>query len=214
MLCNNQIHHNDHVNDELHDSDHESESSSTSDQGSNYRDGAAAATTEPESDIAKQETQDVFRLKLVVGCVLIVAALGVAAVVFFYLRHSEEHHFLEQFAALGVAAVVFFYLRHSEEHQFLEQFKEDATKILDALEGTVDQTMAALSGVAVNMVSTAKMTHQTWPFVTIDDFAVCMSKVVPLARALCISYYQVIHPKHATSGKSMHWTTTIGSMKP
>jgi hypothetical protein len=169
MFRTSLIHQEEHVEEELNDSDSDQSEScggSSSGKGSNHDSGA----TEPDSTIAKQETKDVFRLKMVVSFVLIVAAIGVAAAVYVYLRHSEEH-------------------------QFLQQFKEDATKVLDTLEGVVDQTMAALDGVAVNMVSTAKMTNQTWPFVTIDDFAVRMSKVVPLARALCISYYQVIAPE-------------------
>jgi hypothetical protein len=136
---------------------------------SSYEDTNHGETIEPESTIAKQETRNVFRLKVLVALVL-------------------------TFAAVGTAAVVYLYLSRSEQNQFLGQFNEDARKILDAVEGVLDQTTAAFDGIAVNLVSTAKMTNQTWPFVTIDDFAVRISKVLPLAHAVFISVYQVVLP--------------------
>jgi hypothetical protein len=165
-----QIHKDGDFDVKRHDqSSNDSDSDKSESHGSSCEHTNDGETTEPEITIAKQETRNVFRLKLLVALVLTMAAFGTAAGVYFYLSHSEEH-------------------------QFLQQFKEDAHKILDAVESVLDQTTAAFDGIAVNLVSTAKMTNQTWPFVTIDDFAVRISKVLPLARALYISVYQVVQP--------------------
>jgi hypothetical protein len=122
---------------------------------------------EPESTIAKRETRDVFRLRLAVLLVLVSSALVVALSVYFYLSHSEDE-------------------------QFLRQFDDNANKVLDAVGSSLDQAMAAFDGVAVNLVSTARVAKQSWPFVTTADFAVRLAKALPLSHAIVIYSYHVV----------------------
>jgi hypothetical protein len=129
-----------------------------------------AEASEPEHTIAKQETRDVFRLRLVVALVLVASAIGVALSVYFYLTHSEEK-------------------------QFRQKYEDDANTLFDTIGSIFDQCMEALDSVAVTMVSTAEMTNQSWPFVTMANFAVRMSKILPLSHAVSIVAYHVVLPE-------------------
>jgi hypothetical protein len=124
---------------------------------------------ETEPTIAKQETIDVFRLKLVVLFVLVAAAIGAAASVFVYLESNEES-------------------------QFLKQFDSDSTKIFDSIGSSLDKTLGSLDSFAVTMVSAARMMNQSWPFVSIPDFAVRMAKVLPLSDAIVLYFNPVVTP--------------------
>jgi hypothetical protein len=123
-----------------------------------------------EVKIGGQESKAVFRQKLVV--LLVLAA-----------------------SSIGVALSVYYYLTYSENKQFEQQFRDDSEKVLNAVGSNVDKSMASFDSVAVTLVSTAKMTNQTWPFVKIDDYAVRISKVLPLSGAIWIGAYHVITPK-------------------
>jgi hypothetical protein len=128
-----------------------------------------APESEQQPTIAKQETQDVFRLKMVVLFVLVVSAIGAAASVFMYLENSEKN-------------------------EFLKQFKSDSAKIFDSIGTSLDKTLGSLDGLAVMMVSAANMTNQTWPYVTIPDFAVRAAKVLPFSDAIVVYFAPVVTP--------------------
>jgi hypothetical protein len=148
--------------------------------------GTDMVPNRPEpTTIAKQETQDVFRLKLVVLFVLVIAAIGTAACVFVYLKNSEES-------------------------LFLNQFEGDSTKIFDAIGSNLEKTLGSLDSFGVTMVSAARMTNQSWPFVTIPDFAVRMAKVLPLSDAIVLYFNPVVSPDQREtwekySVKNHHW---------
>jgi hypothetical protein len=131
--------------------------------------GAPKASPEETPVLAKRETQDVFRLRLAVLLVLVSSAIGAAIAVHFYLAISEET-------------------------QFMHQFHEDSKKVFDEIGRGIDETMAAFDSMAVTLVSTANMTNQSWPFVTMADYAVRMSKVVPLTHAVVSNTYHVVRP--------------------
>jgi hypothetical protein len=119
--------------------------------------------------IAQEETVVVFRLKMVVLLVLIVSAVGVAFTVHFYLRRSE------------LAA-------------FHEQYKVDSKKILQTAGSTIESVFGAFDTVAVSLVSHARASNQTWPFVTLPDFAVRMSKTVHLSRTINMNFLPLVTP--------------------
>lgn len=123
-----------------------------------------------ETLIAKQESKDVFRVKLVVLFVLVASAIAVAASVYLFLTYSKHK-------------------------QFRQQFKDDVNKVLDAIGNNMDRTLAAYDSFAVMLVATAQMTNQTWPFVTINKFAVRASKVLPLSNSLFIGTYNWVTPE-------------------
>jgi hypothetical protein len=128
----------------------------------------AGAEEEPEEPgLAKNETNAVRGLKL-----LVILAMTLSAI--------------------GVALAVYFYIRASENRDFENQFEGDATKVLAALGNSLDSSLAAVDAFVVGIVSYAKATNQTWPFVTIPDYAVRAGKIRSLSDAVVIGTYPLV----------------------
>lgn len=113
------------------------------------------------SGIAHRETRAVFWLKL--------STLGVLLA-----------------SAIGVAVTVFFYVDQSEEEAFESSFETDFSKVFEALSTTLFLTLGAVDSMIVSIVSTARFTNQSWPYVTIPDYAVRLAKVRSLSKAVVI----------------------------
>jgi hypothetical protein len=123
-----------------------------------------------ENDISEKETKDVSRLKLLVILILAVSASTIAACVYRYISRSENS-------------------------QFESKFVYDASKIFQSVGSSLDRTLAALDSLAVTMVSYARDENNTWPFVTLPDFGVKMSKLLPLTDAFVITVISIVHPE-------------------
>jgi hypothetical protein len=132
--------------------------------------GKAEAGFDKKEGIAKNETKTVFRLKLTVILVLIVAAVLAAVLIYRYTAGTEES-------------------------QFKDQFANDASKVLAAAGSSLDRTLGALDSLAVTLVSSARALNQSWPFVTLPDFAVRASKILPLSDAVYISVNPLVTTK-------------------
>jgi hypothetical protein len=141
-----------------------------SSHGSSSNDKKARGEEEAAPVLAKKETADVMRLKGIVVFVLVA------------------------FTAL-VSTVVYFYLSTNEQEQFESQYHDDARKVLQGMGISLDQTLGSFDGLAVALVSHARETNQSWPFVTVPDFAVRMSKLLPLTKAININILPIVTPK-------------------
>jgi hypothetical protein len=122
---------------------------------------------EKEPALAKTETNTIRGLKLLVLLVLSISAIAVALTVYFYIRASETR-------------------------DFEDQFEDDATKVLAAIGASLDSSLAAVDAFVVSIVSYAKATNQTWPFVTIPDYAVRAGKIRSLSNAVVIGTYPLV----------------------
>lgn len=127
------------------------------------------AKSEPNEVIARQETKDVLRLKLLVLLVLVLSAAGIGTTVYIYTSRTE------------VA-------------QFEHQFRDDTNKLYGAIGSSIDKTLATYDSLAVSTVSFAKATGAEWPFVTIPNFALRMSKILPLSDVISICLAPVVTP--------------------
>jgi hypothetical protein len=125
--------------------------------------------------IARTETRTVRGLKLLVLAVLLGSMILVA---------------------LGV----YRYTKNSEEVSFAQQFDDDSHKVLDALGVSLAMSLGAIDALVVSLVSHANATNQTWPFVTVPDFAVRASKI----RALSHAPYLVLYP-YVSSQQRAEW---------
>jgi hypothetical protein len=147
-------------------SGHESDSCAEDDiAGAEH--GPAEAGSDKKVGIAKNETKTVFRLKLTVILVLILAAVGVAVLIYRYTAGTEESVFEYQFA-------------------------NDANKVLAAAGSSLDRTLGALDILAVTLVSSARAANESWPFVTLPDFALRASKILPLSDAVTINFNPLV----------------------
>jgi hypothetical protein len=109
-------------------------------------------------------------------------------------------------SAVGVALTVYFYLRKSEQESFRTEFEDNANEVIQGVGHTIDNLLGSFDSLAVLWVSYARATNQTWPFVTLPDFAVRMSKIVPLSHTNIVPI--------VTPAVKLTWTrTTAGSMR-
>jgi hypothetical protein len=73
--------------------------------------------------------------------------------------------------AVGVACVVYFQTSNTEKTQFEEEFSDDSAKVFEALGSNRDLSLRAVDAfIVVVIVSFARFSNSTWPFVTVPDF--------------------------------------------
>ena len=103
--------------------------------------------------------------------------------------------------AAGVTTAFFVYRssnKKAQEKEFRHRFNQDATNMLASLGTSIDSTLAAADSFAVSMLSEARLTNQTFPFVTIGDFAVKASKLLKNTRAKFVNTYQFVQEEQRT----------------
>jgi hypothetical protein len=157
--------HNDNDND-----NHSVCSGASNDSHARETDQGDAAAGGGETTLAVRETKSVGRLKRAVWIVLIASAIGVALTTYFYLSRLQEEHF----------------------HR---QFNDEAHKVLEAVGQSLDKTLGLLDSIAVAYVSHAQANNDTWPFVTLPNYALKMAKVLPLSDAFVLSMVPIVTPK-------------------
>jgi hypothetical protein len=124
---------------------------------------------ETETKLARIETNVLFGLRLTVVIILIVSIVGVACVVHEYVKNTEET-------------------------RFNDQFQNDAYKVFEAVGSTLDKSLGAFDTLSVTLVSSARALNQSWPFVTLPDFAMHVAKLLPLSKALYIQISPLVTP--------------------
>jgi hypothetical protein len=91
--------------------------------------------------------------------------------------------------AIGTALAAYFAMVYAEQQKFRAKFLADSMKILESIGLTLDRSFGSIDAFAVNTVSIARDTNQTWPFVTIPDFALRSAKVLSLAKGIWFTNY-------------------------
>jgi hypothetical protein len=95
-------------------------------------------------------------------------------------------------STLGVALAVYYYMSTAETKTFKYRFQSDSYKILESIGSTFDRSLGSVDAFAVNIVSAAKLSNQTWPFVTASDYPVQSSKLLTLSKGTLISNYMFV----------------------
>jgi hypothetical protein len=97
-------------------------------------------------------------------------------------------------SAAGIALVVYFYLKTSEENDFEDQFEDYATNVLGSIGKSLGLTLGAVDSMVYNVVSHVHSSdsEQTWPFVTIPDFGVRAAKVLSLSEVIFMQFYPLV----------------------
>jgi hypothetical protein len=145
----------------------------------------AESTTNAKNKIAKKKTQDVHYYKY-----LIFTVLGVAAI--------------------GMVAFVSVFVRNSETSRFEEAFYENSKRLLDAVGGSIDNTLVPLDALSIAIVSHAKAQNDTFPFVTLPDFGLRMAKMLPLSDGMNICVLPIVQPEQRSewelyASQNNHW---------
>lgn len=95
-------------------------------------------------------------------------------------------------STVGVAVIVFLYLSREEQSEFEAAFSSDSNKVFEAIGNALDIKLGAVDAFVTSIVSFAKATNQTWPFVTVADFPTRAAKVRSLSHAMSISQLQIV----------------------
>lgn len=82
---------------------------------------------------------------------------------------------------------VYFYTSNSEQEHFESAFQESTQKVLDSIGKAIERTLGAVDSYATTLVSHARATNQSWPFVTFPDFAVLTEKTRSLSAGVIVS---------------------------
>jgi len=145
-------------------SDPEKAFSSCSDEQSWTAGPHAEDNHEKEDSIAKRETRFVRWMRFFVMTVLIGSTISVAYAVYAYTVGNEQQ-------------------------QFEQDFKANAHKVLSGMGDSFDLTLTAVDSMVVTMVSFARYTNASWPFVTIPNFETRSAKIRTLSKATVIFLY-------------------------
>ena len=97
--------------------------------------------------------------------------------------------------AAGVGLAFFFYqkdIKLAETQRQQEQFEQDSANVLIAIGASLDATLGAADAFAVDMISHARTTNQSWPFVTMPNFAVKAKKLLSLTDATYLNTYPLV----------------------
>ena len=97
--------------------------------------------------------------------------------------------------AVGVATAFFVYRSHNtqtREAAFKERFRDEAFNMLANIGANMDSMLGATDAFAISMIAEADVTNQTYPFVTISNFAVQAGKLLKNSRAKYITTYQAV----------------------
>lgn len=148
-------------------SDDTSENKGPSVSTSTHSSGLTNLTPKQEMEIAKAESVAVFRLKLFVILVLVLSTAAVSTAVYKISYGAEQK-------------------------EFENKYYDDSSKVFEAVSSNLDLTLGAIDSFVVNMVSLAKLSNQTWPFVTIPDYAIRTAKLRSSANAALVSQYLVV----------------------
>ena len=141
-----------------HNSASESRRTSTTDDDTNTIKNA----------LAKQETQQVFRLRVLVILILMAAATSISVTIYFIVQQSEIDEFELQYYAA-------------------------ANKIVDAFQEVLVE-MSAVSGIAVSVTADTLKANATesWPFVTMSNFQERAGSARKLSGAIYVSVNPIV----------------------
>ncbi|KAL7569519.1 hypothetical protein ACA910_013893 [Epithemia clementina (nom. ined.)] len=117
--------------------------------------------------IAKRETQQIFLLRVLVFSVLFLSMVLVSVLTYYYTSTNEQT-------------------------DFEEAFQDNAGKVLQALGASLDKAIAGVDAFVTSILSHARDTNQTWPFVTVPDFEARSTKFLALTKAMVFIMYAFV----------------------
>lgn len=124
-------------------------------------------STEKAEQLAKRETEAVFKLRLLVILVLIAAASAVSVVVYMITGKAEQDEFNTQYEGVS-------------------------EKVLEAFQGIVETRLAAISSLAVAAIAHGVDHSKPWPFVPLSSFQQRSTTVRKLSGAFFLSINPIV----------------------
>ena len=132
-----------------------------------------------DEQLAHRETIAVFRLRVLVILVLLLAATAVSVIVHFIASGSQKD-------------------------ECENQFEGAASKVLEAFQNIIKQKMGAISSLAVAIIAHGVDHKRNWPFVTLSSFQQRSST----ARSLSDALFVAIAP-YVSEDKRYEWENFV-----
>lgn len=152
-------------------------------QGSDIRSSDEGLLEELRNDdivIAKKETKDVGRLRLIVMTILLSSSLGVALTAYFFTKKTEAT-------------------------KFDENFKNDAYKVMESIGYSVENTFSSLDMMAIDILAQGRSLNATWPFVVIPYFANRASKFLSLCAGIYLMTNVFVKNEQRSQWEDYSW---------
>jgi hypothetical protein len=90
-------------------------------------------------------------------------------------------------ASMASTATAFFVVtRNAELAAFRASFTSDSNDIIESVGETLYTSLGAVDSYLVSLISMARSTNQTWPFVTMPDASVRLAKLRSLSKAVAV----------------------------
>ena len=163
--------------------------SSSNESGSNSKsESSRTGTTEDESnmikeELARQETRNVFRLRIVVIIILVAVAMGVSYLIYDITHKAEIAAFESEYegnAELIIASLKGEYKDMRNVRLIRQLNRKRISRVLEFSSPIeIIESMSAVAGFAV----TISVEAEVWPFVTLDSFHMQARNVAFLSGA-------------------------------
>lgn len=96
--------------------------------------------------------------------------------------------------AVAVVVGVCVYMTDEEQQEFETTFDADASKVVEAIGKTLDQTLGSTDAFIVQMVANARDNVREWPFVTMLSFGLQASKLPKNSMAFQVAIGHFVEP--------------------
>jgi hypothetical protein len=143
-------------------------------EGASSKKGGSKTSSDSEGPVqtnkerlGQAETNAVFRLRLLVFLVMLLAAIAVSVTIYFITSGAEQD-------------------------EFESQFDGAASKVLETFNNVVEQKVAAISSLAVAIIAHGIDHSRDWPFVTLSAFQQRSSTARKLADALFVTISPIV----------------------
>jgi hypothetical protein len=164
--------------DTMVDGDSTTDEHSSSQEGASSKTGGGSSTRSTSSDssgtvhtnkerLGQAETNAVFRLRLLVFLVMLLAAIAVSFTIYIITSKAEQD-------------------------EFKSQFEGAASKVLETFDNVVQQKVSAISSLAVAIIAHGVDHSRDWPFVTLSSFQQRSSTARKLADALFVTISPIV----------------------
>lgn len=99
-------------------------------------------------------------------------------------------------AALVVSLVVYFITDKAQDSEMEAGFQGSALKVLDSFQEIVEQKVGAVASLAVTFTAFARSHNNTWPFVTMNDFQQQAASARGLSNSLFLELLPIVTDKN------------------
>ena len=93
-----------------------------------------------------------------------------------------------------ISIAVYKYIRKSEISQFHSKYYNDANKVFTAIGSSFERTLGTMNAIAVSYVSYADDQDMEWPYMTLPNFAILASKLLPLTEGVYVAGVPMVQP--------------------